>query len=142
MEIKTGYFAKVKTYIDNGYLPISISRYSPKWFEGACITELAPSSDLLMRYKNGKTGISEYKTEYLDYLSRSGINLEELLKPYISDDYKGIVLCCYEKPSDFCHRHLLADFYNRHYNMNIQEYSAKCADLSFYIEDEDIIIAL
>jgi uncharacterized protein (DUF488 family) len=31
-------------------------------------------------------------------------------------------MLCYEKPEDFCHRHILADFLNEKLNLDIKEY--------------------
>ena len=32
---------------------------------------------------------------------------------------------CYEKPGDFCHRHLLADFLNENLGLDIKEFEFK-----------------
>ena len=35
---------------------------------------------------------------------------------------RNVALLCYEKPGDFCHRHLLADFLNKQLGTNIREF--------------------
>ena len=37
---------------------------------------------------------------------------------------KDIALCCYEKPTDFCHRHLVAEWLNNNTDENIEEWVA------------------
>lgn len=98
---------------------LSILRWSPKWFEGEQCTSLAPSTDLLNRYKNGNANIQDYTTEYLNMLNN--IDTKFIIENISKD--RDIVLCCYEKPTDFCHRHLLAEYCNNKYNMNIQEFT-------------------
>jgi len=47
-KIYTGYFAKLKQYEMKGLIPVSIARYSPKWFySGMSYLDLAPTSDML-----------------------------------------------------------------------------------------------
>lgn len=38
---------------------------------------------------------------------------------------RNVALLCYEKPGDFCHRHLLADFLNKELGLNIREFEAQ-----------------
>lgn len=116
--IYTGYFARTKIYENAGLVPISISRWSPKWFNGEKCTSLAPSPDLLNRYKEGTASIQDYESEFLAMLNTIDVRniVENLARG------RDIVLCCYEKPTDFCHRHLIAKYLNDKYDMDIQEY--------------------
>lgn len=108
MTIYTGYFAKVKSYQELGFTPVSIARYSPNWFTGYSLKDLAPSERLLRLYKDKKIGVEDYRSIYLDQLetvkwSRVLQRLEEIAP-------SGAVLCCYEKLNDFCHRHILSEY--------------------------------
>lgn len=108
MIIYTGYFAQLKKYQALGLTPISIARYSPSWFTGHCLKELAPSESLLTGYKAGRISIEEYKKQYLQQLEKvRWTEVLHRLEKYAPD---GAVLCCYEKPSDFCHRHILSEY--------------------------------
>ena len=110
--IYTSYFAKYKG--DKG---VSITRFNPKWWNGDGYKVLAPSVELLKWWK------SLSKEEQLDieniqkYTQRF---IEETLNPlesFVNDIYEaldGKVLLCYEKSSDFCHRHLVADWFIEH----------------------------
>ena len=35
---------------------------------------------------------------------------------------KDVALCCYEKPGDFCHRHLVAKWMNEKLGVQIEEF--------------------
>lgn len=123
MKFYTGYFSYVKRYEEAGLLPISIARYSPKWYTGYRVPFFAPSKDLLSRYKNGITSKEEYEKEYMAYLDQN----YEVIKEYFEDASDGcnIVFCCYEKPSDFCHRHLLAKWVTNNLGIEMKEYEVK-----------------
>lgn len=64
-----------------------------------------PMSEIVENY------IKRYNDEILYYLDP-----EE-----IYNDLKNKVVLCYEKPEDFCHRHLVAEWLNKHLNVNVQE---------------------
>ena len=83
---------------------------------------LAPSYDLLMDWKethDNDAYIRRYNAEVLDWLTvdtmlnrllpnvPSNIMAKLDVPIYESKDWH-IALICYEKPSDFCHRHLVA----------------------------------
>ena len=95
--ILTSYFAKAKDIKKSGRQVVSISRFSPKWLPDVSeIKTLAPSKDLLLSYKiNGDE--REYAKRYFEETSLIGA--DKILN--------NKVLCCYEKPSDFCHRGVL-----------------------------------
>ena len=59
------------------------------------------------------------KKKYLkDHLTaKSFFNLSEKQNEY----YNSIVLICYEKPDDFCHRHLVANWFNEN-GVNCKEW--------------------
>lgn len=98
--IYTSYYANHRNY-PVGYYPVCISRYPPKGFRGSRILELAPSADLLMDYKGGQCNDEQY-------IERFNLQLERLDVHEIAADVEKCVMLCYEKPGDFCHRHLVA----------------------------------
>lgn len=121
MEIYTGYFAKLNDYKKAGLIPISIARKSPDWYVGHSCTYFAPSYDLLSKYKKGEIDSNEYTNIYLNQLDKNTIK-EKLSKIKMKCENKPIILLCYEKPTDFCHRHLLAKCIKDNFNLNVQEY--------------------
>ena len=123
--IYTSYFAKLKTLPEN-IIPISICGKAPDWYKGLQYKKLAPKYDFFMEWK--KTHDNDYYIKCFN---------EQVLKPLpimdviadlqLSIPYEirckmenmvctnsnwHIALICYEKPSDFCHRHLVAGWLN------------------------------
>lgn len=119
MSISTGYFSYTKKYNEMGYLPISIARVTPKWFNGAICKDLAPSYDLLSRYKCATVSEEDYKFEYYKMLDL--ITDEVFDKLLLKFDSVNAVLLCYEKSEVFCHRHLLAKYVKNRFNIIITE---------------------
>ncbi len=109
MRIWTSYFA-VLSRIPPEIVPISITRYPPKGWKGLEYKTLAPPWSLVKAIK--ETGDTEkYVKDYLTYvigpLDRAKV-LSEL--ETLVGRAPEIVLVCYEKPSDFCHRHIVAEW--------------------------------
>ena len=103
--IYTTYFAKLRKLPDN-IEPISIAIYPIRNWSGKQYKKLAPTAQILSDYK--KTGDEiAYTEKYQTRLSR--LDADEVVKELraLAKD-KDIALVCYEKPSDFCHRHLVA----------------------------------
>jgi uncharacterized protein YeaO (DUF488 family) len=101
--ILTSYFANHRNYPKNRR-PISISRYSPKWFNGEEAKELAPSAKLLSDYKEELVDDKEYETIYREE-TLSKLNPKEIAKKYTD-----AILLCYETPDDFCHRQIVSQW--------------------------------
>lgn len=106
MKIYTSYFAKLRSLPEN-IVPISICGKAPDWYTGLQYKKLAPKYGFFMEWK--KTHDNDY---YIEHFDSEVLNLldaktiyEELSK---MSGGKDIALICYEKPSDFCHRHLVA----------------------------------
>lgn len=109
MEIFTSYFAKVR-YLPDGYVPVSIAAHPPRGYYGACLPDLAPPWDLVKAYKANND--SEAYTEQYNKLVLSTLSVGDILGKIRSVAGPGIpVLLCYERPSDFCHRHLVATWF-------------------------------
>ena len=66
--------------------------------------------------------IRRYKDECLVIWKDPQILIDGL--KYVSKG-KDVALMCYEKPGDFCHRHLLADFLNEKLGLDIKEFEFK-----------------
>lgn len=108
-EIYTGYFAKAKKYPD-AITQVSIARYAPKEYRGYEYKELAPTEKILHDYKKTQ--------DVADYIN--SFNQQILLKKNADDvvsdlialthEAEKIVLLCYEKPENFCHRHIVAEW--------------------------------
>jgi len=104
--IYTSYFAKLQN-IPSSVVPISICGKAPDWYTGSQYKKLAPKYNFFMEWKRNQDNIfyiREYYAQVLAPLKQEDV-LFELLKLSMNKD---IVLLCYEKPNEFCHRHLVA----------------------------------
>lgn len=110
----TSYFAKVPQI----EFPLSIARINPEWYDRPSYPKLAPSKELLFDFKYGshKGDTDFYTAEFLKYLESLDFKevIQELSAIYGPDALDRITLLCYEKPSDFCHRHLVANWLRQH----------------------------
>jgi uncharacterized protein (DUF488 family) len=111
--IYTTYFAKLKS-LPKEIIPISICRKAPAGYKGLQYKKLAPKYDFFMEWK--RTGDNDYyikcfKEQVLDKLNADDVvfELNDIIY-YIKGLDMDIALVCYEKPTDFCHRHLVADW--------------------------------
>ena len=111
--IYTSYFAKLKSLPEN-IIPISICGKAPDWYKGLQYKKLAPKYGFFMEWKKNHDNnyyIKCFSEQVLDKLNvltvmRDLIDLVNSTEDHIG---KEIALICYGKPSDFCHRHLVAE---------------------------------
>lgn len=106
-------------YAKNGKNPnaYGTSYARPKWYNGKMLLEVAPTKDLVTRYKNKEVDIAQYVREYIKILHERGLTPEKALD-LIPD---GAILLCYEAPGDFCHRRVLAEWIYLHTGFIIEE---------------------
>ena len=129
--IYTSYFAKLKSLPEN-IIPISICGKAPDWYKGLQYKKLAPKYDFFMEWRKNHDNdyyIKCFNEQVLDKLDYSHVYddlcdlSEEFVNALPEDDIRkrhqelnfpyAIALICYEKPTDFCHRHLVADWFNK-----------------------------
>ena len=118
--IYTSYFGKLKN-IPKNIIPVAICGKCPDWYNGLKYKKVAPKYGFFQEYK--KTGdenyyISHYNDEVLSILTPEEV-YSDLMK--LTNNAEDIVLLCYEKPEDFCHRHILADWLSD-YNIHVEEF--------------------
>ena len=129
--IYTSYFAKLKSLPDN-IIPISICAKVPSWYEGLQYKKLAPKYDFFMKWKENHDNdyyIKCFNEQVLNELNVLTVikDLIDLIPQDLISEHglnKTICLVCYEKPSDFCHRHLVADWLNKN-GFTCKEYEYK-----------------
>lgn len=109
MKIYTSYYARAKQFLNMTHIRISTS--APKWYpiETKAIPELYPGFELVNAYKLGQVSEDEYVKQYTEKLSKLDKNVI-LQKIEQLSDGNDVLLLCYEKESDFCHRHLVAQW--------------------------------
>jgi len=93
---------------------VSIALKTPLGFKGTIYTKLAPTYDLLNKWKNKKINEKEYTEEYLQILNK--------LDPHKIYQQLGedAILLCYEKSGDFCHRYIVANWFKK-YGYDVEE---------------------
>jgi hypothetical protein len=112
--IYTSCFAKLKSLPDN-IVPISICGKSPDWYKGLQYKKLAPKYDFFMKWKETRDNDYYIRCFNEQVLSATSFydtfhELQEMARK-VNPDAKYICLICYEKPGDFCHRHLVAEWF-------------------------------
>ena len=92
-------------------IPISICGKAPSWYKGLQYKKLAPKYDFFMKWKDNHDNEQYIESFNEQVLSRLDVRevIEELFDMANSKD---ICLICYEKPNDFCHRHLVSNWLN------------------------------
>lgn len=113
--IYTSYFAKLKS-LPEDVIPISICGKAPEWYKGLQYKKLAPKYNFFIKWKENHDNnyyIEHFQSDVLDKLSVTDV-VRDLINmlPDRSLNH-NIALICYEKPSDFCHRHLVAEWLNK-----------------------------
>lgn len=107
MKLYTSYFARLRQLRAAGIVPISIARYTPRWAgKIARIESLAPSENTLLRYKGDHDEAAYTERYMLGFANRAASDLVQQIERISGG--ADVALCCYEKPGDFCHRHLVA----------------------------------
>lgn len=115
--IYTSYFSSKKYNKADG---ISIARWSDFW-NGDTYFDLYPSKDLLVWWKSlseESQNDSHYQQLYSTYYQQE--ILDKLDPHKVASDLENRVLLCYEKSSDFCHRHIVAAWL-RQYGYEVKE---------------------
>lgn len=104
----TSYFANLKN-IPEKIVPVSICGKAPDWYNGLQFKKLAPKYNFFMEYKQDhdeEKYIKCFNEQVLFYLNANDIAIQLRKLAGTSD----IVLICYEKPGDFCHRHIVLNW--------------------------------
>jgi hypothetical protein len=98
---------------------IAISVGVPKWYTGKRFMPLAPTWDMVNKYKQGKISDATYTRRYNAILKELDAN--QIVKEFPS----GSILLCWETPGDFCHRRLVANWIKRKTGIEVWELSDK-----------------
>ena len=128
MEIYTSYFSmgnKIKAKFKGKVCMLDITRFG--LVNSGCnfrYSKVAPDANTLNLYKYGAIDEHEYCKRYREETLKY-LNIDEVFTDF--DIYKRatgadvIVLVCYEIPSKFCHRHLLAQWITENSQYTVEE---------------------
>ena len=97
-------------FLPKSIVAISISRFPPKNWKGPVILALAPFQEILLKYKEDHD-----EKWYVEAFSQQLALLDpQIAANSIHSKYGDkVALLCYEKPNQFCHRHLVAEWLSK-----------------------------
>jgi len=112
----TSYFAKLRK-LDTAIIPVAICAKVPDWYTGLQYKKLAPKYSFFSKWKidhDNEYYIQHFYEEVLNKLDAKTV-LKELydLAQRQNKNFKDIMLICYEKPEDFCHRHIVSEWFQK-----------------------------
>jgi adenylate cyclase len=108
----TSYFNSTEWDKENA---VSIAGKSPSWYMGTEYKKLAPKFWFFEKYKTDRDELfytEQYYKEVLDELDPEEV---------YNDLGQNSVLLCWEKPGEFCHRHLVADWLTKSLGVEVKE---------------------
>ena len=106
--MKTSYFS---SKLWHGKNAVAISRGIPEWYKGRVYKALAPSWELV-RIKDTEEYTRRYRNAVLNRLDPKKVYKD------LGDD---AILLCWEKPDEFCHRRLVAEWLEEALGIKIPE---------------------
>lgn len=126
--IYTTYFANLKNLDHETSCPIAICGKSPDGYNGLEYKKLAPKWWFFKQWKETHDNdfyIENFNKEILSVTSPQkvmmdirniiafvyGVDMVDYSERWWENVPYDIYLVCYEKPGDFCHRHLVADWF-------------------------------
>ena len=106
--IYTSYFANWRKFPPGAKVigMARIMRFNNNWGQWLAA---APSEKLLKQWKNKQITEEQFAEIYLRELQIDKEKTRQQLWQ-LEEQYNNVVLCCYEKKGDFCHRHILAEW--------------------------------
>ena len=118
--IYTGRFAEVANYERFGFIPVSIAGKAPPYYHGIEFKTLAPKYVWWQEWHDKKLSNEWYREQYqktvLDKLN------PKVIANRLNQFGDNVILLCYEKPEEFCHRQLVANWL-RQGGISVYEYS-------------------
>jgi uncharacterized protein (DUF488 family) len=109
--MNTSYFAKSGNHPN----AVSIAGKAPSWYTGRQYKKLAPSYRIFKRYKEDGDQVSYTEHFYKEVLNK--LDPEKVLRELGSH----AVILCYETPEKFCHRQLVAQWFQDKLNIIVSE---------------------
>jgi len=105
----TTYFANSST-LALDITPVSICGQAPAGYKGLKYKKLAPKWEFFKQWK--QTGDNHYYVRCFAEQVLDKLNADEVYQELVGlAKNTDIALVCYEKPDDFCHRHLVANWF-------------------------------
>jgi len=118
MKIYTSYFGNSRKLKEAGIKIICVAIGKPRFFSGVPqMLNVCPTRYMI----SGACSHDEYLKLYDNILANQDANkvIEQIKSLSNGQD---VALCCYEKPGDFCHRHILAKWLTEKTGIEITEF--------------------
>ena len=118
--IYTSYFANIKN-LPETICTISIAGNAPDRYDGIQYKKLAPKYWFFEKYKEDSD--EQFYTEAFNREVLGALEAHKVIAELENlASGKDICLLCYEKPCEFCHRHLVAKWLEEKLNIEVKEY--------------------
>lgn len=98
---------------------VAISAKPPPWYVGVTYPILAPSWEIINGIKSGRLTQQQYTAEYLKLIKARGASPNRTL----ADLGNNAILLCYESPTEFCHRQIVACWIENELGIKVPEIS-------------------
>ena len=117
MKIYTSYFGNSRKLNESGIKIICVAIGRPRFIKAPQMLNVCPTRYMV----NGPCSREEYLRLYDQILAKQDAHqvvkqIEEL------SGGSDVALCCYEKPGDFCHRHILAKWITDNTGIEVKEF--------------------
>ena len=122
----TSYFGNIKNLPKDK--TISIAQGQPAWYKGRENRRLAPSWAMI------KMKPEEYDRHYAIILSK--LDPQEEYDAMENAVGGGAILLCWEKPGEYCHRRIVADWFKGKLGIEVTEYDKLQPILELVIEQD------
>lgn len=128
MKVYTSYFGNAKALSKDDIKIIGVALGRPKFLPNVPQLRCVCPTPFML---TAACSMEEYLKRYDEILSRLDANVVMSQIEALSGG-RDVALCCYEKPSDFCHRHILAKWLQENTGKEIKEYSEKKLQLEIF----------
>lgn len=117
MKIYTSYFGNARKLNEAGVMIICVAIGRPRFIQAPQMLNVCPTRYMI----SGACSHEEYLKMYDDILAKQDARkvMEQI---QALSGGKDVALCCYEKPGDFCHRHILAKWLTEKTGIEITEF--------------------
>lgn len=124
-KVYTSYYGNVPVLDLFNVVKVRIALYAPKYQKAhQNCPSLAPSKELLSDIKNDIIGPPEYTVRYEQEISK--LDAAKVYQELIAlGNGRDVAILCYEKPPDFCHRHIAANWFKDELGIELIEFPFK-----------------
>ncbi len=144
--IYTSYFGNLNKLqqLDTQIVPVSIAGKTPDWFTGKKYRKLAPQYEWWKEWHdkyadNIKNGKDFYIQKYNDTVLNAFDPKQIADELKLLADGNDVCLLCYETPEKFCHRHLVANWFQSA-GILCAEWNQRCSKHNWSLADKELKI--